>query len=172
MFRVSCCMVFVLLSLAATSTAKFYTVGGSAGWDVSADLVSWSVDKTFFVGDILCFGYSKYHSVSEVSKEGYTNCSTTNAILTGTDGNTTVKLTSTGSRYFISGIPLYCFGGMKLDMNVIEQQEVKTGPARAPAPAGGPQVSSFSTRISGTLRVAMSVVVGFISLLCYVFLIS
>lgn len=54
MFPVSCCMVLVVLGLAATSMAKVYTVGDSAGWDVSADLESWPVNKTFFVGDILC----------------------------------------------------------------------------------------------------------------------
>jgi hypothetical protein len=33
--------------------AASYTVGNSAGWDISADLPSWADGKTFNVGDVL-----------------------------------------------------------------------------------------------------------------------
>jgi hypothetical protein len=47
--------LFVLLAhgLAWEARAASYTVGDSAGWDISADLPSWAVGKTFNVGDVL-----------------------------------------------------------------------------------------------------------------------
>uniref|UniRef100_J3NA50 Phytocyanin domain-containing protein n=1 Tax=Oryza brachyantha TaxID=4533 RepID=J3NA50_ORYBR len=45
------------------------------------------------------FQYSKYHTVSEVDAAGYRNCITANAVLTSSDGNTTVPLTAPGDRY-------------------------------------------------------------------------
>jgi hypothetical protein len=41
--------------------AASYTVGNSAGWDISADLPSWADGKTFNVGDVLGMSESGYH---------------------------------------------------------------------------------------------------------------
>lgn len=43
-----------ILGVALTSEATVYTVGDSAGWDISADFPSWLTGKTFYVGDVLC----------------------------------------------------------------------------------------------------------------------
>lgn len=47
-------VVVVVVGLARTSEGTSYTVGGSAGWDLSADFGSWLQNKTFYVGDALC----------------------------------------------------------------------------------------------------------------------
>jgi hypothetical protein len=45
--------VLLAHALAWEARAASYTVGDSAGWDISADLPSWAVGKTFNVGDVL-----------------------------------------------------------------------------------------------------------------------
>lgn len=41
------------LGLVLTCTATVYTVGDTAGWDISTDLSSWVAGKNFTVGDVL-----------------------------------------------------------------------------------------------------------------------
>ncbi|MQL75253.1 hypothetical protein Taro_007631 [Colocasia esculenta] len=107
-----------VLCLVPTSSAAVYNVGDSAGWDISADLDKWPVGKNFAVGDVLSFQYSSYHSVKEVDKSGFDNCSTANILRSGAGGNTTIPLTTAGDRYFICGVPSHCFGGMRLHVSV------------------------------------------------------
>lgn len=76
------------------------------------------------------FQYSRYHGLTEVDEDGFRNCSAANAVLSRSDGNTTVQLTAPGDRYFICGNKLHCLGGMRLHVLV-------TQPA---APAGAPAV--------------------------------
>ncbi|KAG6497553.1 hypothetical protein ZIOFF_045454 [Zingiber officinale] len=42
-----------LLCLSVSGNSTEYTVGGRAGWDISADLASWVASKIFYVGDSL-----------------------------------------------------------------------------------------------------------------------
>uniref|UniRef100_A0A0D9W7T2 Phytocyanin domain-containing protein n=1 Tax=Leersia perrieri TaxID=77586 RepID=A0A0D9W7T2_9ORYZ len=121
------CVLLVNITARRTEAAM-YNVGDSAGWDISADFPSWLDGKSFYVGDTLVFQYSKYHTVSEVDEAGYKNCSTANAVLTSSDGNTTVPLTAPGDRYFVCGNELHCLGGMRMHVLV----------ADPPAPAGSP----------------------------------
>uniref|UniRef100_A0ACD5UTW7 Uncharacterized protein n=1 Tax=Avena sativa TaxID=4498 RepID=A0ACD5UTW7_AVESA len=116
--------------------AASYTVGNSAGWDISADLPSWAEGKTFNVGDVLVFTYSKYHTLDEVDAAGFKSCSGANALLSRSDGNTTVPLTSGGDRYFICAHQTHCLGGMKLHVHVSGGTT-----AAAPAAAGAPPAS-------------------------------
>ncbi|KAL0321702.1 UNVERIFIED_CONTAM: protein mago nashi2 [Sesamum calycinum] len=111
--------------------ATVYTVGDNAGWDISTDLDSWAKGKTFAIGDTLLFQYSQYHSVSEVTKENFEGCNTTNVLQSSSNGNTSFILTSPGDRYFVCGNKLHCFGGMKLHVSVLGNQ--------AMSPAGAPQ---------------------------------
>ncbi|OAY65133.1 Blue copper protein [Ananas comosus] len=146
-------VVIVVVGLARTSEGTSYTVGGSAGWDLSADFGSWLQNKTFYVGDAfyketfnvlrLCpaFQYSKYHTVNEVEKADYDACNATNALLTGSDGNTTVPLTAPGDRYFICGVITHCLGGMQLPVHV-------TANPSAGAPVGAPQLSPSQSSFS------------------------
>ncbi|KAG5533654.1 hypothetical protein RHGRI_027739 [Rhododendron griersonianum] len=134
------CVLLVILGLALTCRATLYNVGDSSGWDVSSDLDTWKQGKTFVVGDVLVFQYSSSNSVSEVTKQSYQTCNTTNGILqSGSNGNSSFPLTSPGDWYFISGNNLYCLGGMKLHVTV------ENNPAAAPAPAPESAGTSVST---------------------------
>jgi hypothetical protein len=80
-----------------------------------------------------------------VTQQNFNTCSTTNVLKSYTNGNTTISLSKPGPRYFISGNKLYCLGGMKLQVNVENNQAYS--PASAPQPATGsgathPQPSS------------------------------
>uniref|UniRef100_A0A0E0KTG6 Phytocyanin domain-containing protein n=1 Tax=Oryza punctata TaxID=4537 RepID=A0A0E0KTG6_ORYPU len=128
--------VLLVHGAARTAEAASYNVGNSAGWDISADFPSWLDGKAFYVGDSLVFQYSKYHTLSEVDEAGYRNCSTTNAVLSSSDGNTTVPLTAPGDRYFVCGNELHCLGGMRLHVLVSEPASPAGAPAGA-TPASG-----------------------------------
>lgn len=43
----------VVMGIVLTGEASVYTVGNSAGWDISADFPSWVSNNTFYVGDVL-----------------------------------------------------------------------------------------------------------------------
>lgn len=46
-------LALIVLSLGLSTEATVFTVGDSAGWDISADLASWVANKVFYVGDAL-----------------------------------------------------------------------------------------------------------------------
>ncbi|XP_062164657.1 stellacyanin [Alnus glutinosa] len=122
--------VLVFLSLALTCAATTYVVGGNSGWDISTDLETWKTGKTFYVGDVIVFQFSSSNDLEEVTKENFNKCNTTNVLRSYTNGNTTITLSKPGPRYFISGNKLYCLGGMKLQVNVENNQAYS--PANAP----------------------------------------
>lgn len=47
-------LLLVVIGFALTCSATTYTVGDNSGWDISTDLDSWTKDKRFVVGDVLC----------------------------------------------------------------------------------------------------------------------
>ncbi|ERN01118.1 stellacyanin [Amborella trichopoda] len=120
------------LSLLGSCAATTYTVGDSSGWDVSTNLDSWAVGKTFIVGDILLFQYSSYHSLYEVSKDGYQSCNTTNPLFSATNGNTSFVLSSAGEKYFVCGEISHCLGGMRLTIAVEDQNTAMAPGSSAP----------------------------------------
>ncbi|XVF08534.1 hypothetical protein REPUB_Repub07fG0011100 [Reevesia pubescens] len=107
-----------IFCFAFTSHAATYVVGDTSGWDISTDMDAWVKDKIFNVGDVLLFQYSSYHTVSEVRKQSYETCNTTDTLSTFSNGNTTVTLSKPGTRYFICDNQLHCLGGLKLKVNV------------------------------------------------------
>ncbi|MCD9639129.1 hypothetical protein HAX54_023483 [Datura stramonium] len=141
-------MIFVVLILSliiCSSSATNYIVGDSSGWDISTDLDTWLVGKRFKVGDVLVFQYSTFHSVSEVTKENFEGCNTSNVLDSSKNGNTSFPLTKPIDRYFVCGNRLHCLGGMKLHVNVenVNGAAAAASPAAAAAaPEGG--ASSFS----------------------------
>ncbi|KAK0598196.1 hypothetical protein LWI29_032469 [Acer saccharum] len=125
--------VLSILGMALTSNAATtYTVGDNSGWDISTNLNTWASDKKFQVGDALVFLYSSSHSLSEVTKQNFDSCNTTNVINTYSNGNTTVPLTKSGARYFVCGNKLHCFGGMKLQVNVEGDDQASPTPQTQP----------------------------------------
>ena len=92
------------------------------------------------------FQYSTYHTLDEVDEAGFKNCSAASAVLSRSDGNTTVPLAAPGDRYFICGNQLHCLGGMKL--HVLVNQPAAGGAAGAPA--GPPQAPPQAALAPGT----------------------
>ncbi|WMV31549.1 hypothetical protein MTR67_024934 [Solanum verrucosum] len=139
-------VVLILISLIiCSSSATNYIVGDSSGWDISTDLDTWLVGKKFMIGDVLVFQYSSVHSVSEVTKENFAGCNTSNVLDSSKNGNTNFTLTKPGDRYFVCGNRLHCLGGMKLRVNVENVNGAAAGsPAPAPSPEGGASFSPSS----------------------------
>ncbi|XP_076919958.1 stellacyanin-like [Bidens hawaiensis] len=109
-------LVFVTSSISCL--AKVYTVGESNGWSLSVDYSTWASGKTFKVGDSLVFKYDSSHTVAEVSSDDYEACNVANSINSYSSSPTTVALNTTGTRYFICGVPSHCGGGMKVSVPV------------------------------------------------------
>lgn len=78
------------------------------------------------------FQYSSSESLNEVTRENFNTCNTTNVLKAYSTGNTTVTLSQPGQRFFVSGNRLLCLAGMKLQVNVENNQSFS--PAAAPHP--------------------------------------
>ncbi|CAN4105903.1 unnamed protein product [Withania somnifera] len=134
-------IVLIIISvIISSSSATNYIVGDSSGWDISTDLDSWLVGKRFKIGDVLVFQFSSFHSVSEVTKENFDGCNTSNVLDSSKNGNTSFPLTKPRDRYFVCGNRLHCLGGMKLHVNVQNANVATASPAAAPEGGG----ASFS----------------------------
>ncbi|KAL5537957.1 hypothetical protein UlMin_045956 [Ulmus minor] len=92
-----------------------YTVGDGLGWTLppagNIAYSTWANSKRFEVGDVIVFQWSGNgtHTVVEVSKADYDNCTTTNPI--GTIFQTSpasINLTTNATRYFICTISNHC----------------------------------------------------------------
>lgn len=69
----SFCRAFVLFAFAAwagkaASAATQHMVGGSQGWDESADLTSWASGRTFKVGDQLSMSLCQLGQAWQIRK--------------------------------------------------------------------------------------------------------
>ncbi|XP_060215436.1 stellacyanin-like [Lycium barbarum] len=153
-------VVLILSLIVCSSSATNYIVGDSSGWDISSDLDTWLIGKSFKVGDVLVFQYSSFHSVAEVTKENFDGCNTSNVLDSNKNGNTTFPLSKPGDRYFVCGNRLHCLGGMKLHVNV----ENDASPAAAPEAGPSSSPSSKSKNPSVVPSFAFSNYVGWDSL--------
>ncbi|GAB2229759.1 hypothetical protein Droror1_Dr00014013 [Drosera rotundifolia] len=120
--RVALILSFLsLISVTGVVSSALHVVGGSQGWDESADFDSWASSQTFRVGDQLVFKYtSGLHSVVELGSEtSYKKCDISNSINSMDGGSDTVKLNKAGSRYFACGTSGHCSQGMKLKVTVV-----------------------------------------------------
>ncbi|KAJ4980578.1 hypothetical protein NE237_031415 [Protea cynaroides] len=132
-----------LLNLAVTAILVEFamgancTVGGTNGWDLTSNLQAWAAAQSFHVGDNLIFQYSPPHNVLEVTKANYDSCQATSTRQAHTDGNTVIRLTKAGKRYFTCGVPGHCSQGMKLQVRTLA-----TSASTPPSPA---MVTSPST---------------------------
>lgn len=88
---------------------------------------------------VLGFAYSAGdESIVELgSKEEFDACDLSNPITMYTDGINEVPLEGEGPRYFASGRPESCRGGLKLHVKVLPQQEEAAQPPAAAAVPGG-----------------------------------
>ncbi|PWA60807.1 cupredoxin [Artemisia annua] len=115
---VGCVGMFLLLS--TQCSAEQHEVGGKQGWDESTDFDTWASGQTFKVGDTLVFKYSPMHSVAELgSEDAYKKCDVGSATNSMSDGNSVVKLTKAGTRYFACGTMGHCGQGMKVKITTV-----------------------------------------------------
>uniref|UniRef100_A0A0E0M4U2 Phytocyanin domain-containing protein n=1 Tax=Oryza punctata TaxID=4537 RepID=A0A0E0M4U2_ORYPU len=160
-------MAAMLLGMAAAAT---YNVGEPGGaWDLTTNYTNWVAQKKFHPGDQIVFKYSaQRHDVVEVNKAGYESCSTSTSIATHTTGNDVIPLTSTGTRYFICGVPGHCTttgtGNMKIQIDVVQADSpsapapAASGPGATTAPPSPP--SSAATSLKATAAAAFAVLLA------------
>ncbi|XP_058086238.1 uclacyanin-3-like [Magnolia sinica] len=137
-------LLFILFAIPAAYAAD-YTVGDSSGWSTGVDYSTWASGKKFAVGDTLLFTYGGLHSVDEVSKSDYDSCSSSNAINSFNDGNTSIALSKAGAHYFLCPAIGHCSQGMKLAVTV----SASGSPTPGGTPSTTPGTPSTSTRPSG-----------------------
>ncbi|KAJ9562149.1 hypothetical protein OSB04_007309 [Centaurea solstitialis] len=109
-----------------------HTVGGKDMWKPNFNYTDWSREETFYTGDWLYFVYDKHmFNVLEVNETSYTNCNDQGFIsnITGGAGRDVFELAKPKPYYFLTSGG-YCYGGMKLAVNVVEFV-----PAPEPSPA-------------------------------------
>ncbi|KAG9447901.1 hypothetical protein H6P81_014029 [Aristolochia fimbriata] len=148
--------------------AAQHVVGGSQGWDTSADLGSWASGQTFKVGDRLVFKYTAgFHSVVELpSEKGYEKCDMSGALDSMNGGTSVVKLDKPGTRYFTCGTLGHCDQGMKVKIKVVSADESaspkspSTDSVASSTPASGSTSTSSAT--VACARAASSVLVPLI----------
>ncbi|KAH7287469.1 hypothetical protein KP509_32G057400 [Ceratopteris richardii] len=140
----------VAITVEAAQTGTRHQVGGTPGWSLpsrsNVNYIEWASTQTFLVGDTLYFNYSKdFHNVMEVTKEHYDTCNSSNPILFWDDGATVVQLNTSGTFYFICGVPGHCDAGQKLAVRVAASLpgSVLTG-TPSPSPAPSPISASVS----------------------------
>ncbi|CAN6679785.1 unnamed protein product [Malus baccata var. baccata] len=117
-------IVAVMITMRAAAKVSRHDVGGSKiNWKPGVNLSDWSSHETFYVGDGLYFGYEKHRfNVLEVNETNYENCIDTGFIknITGGAGRDVFILTQAKTYYFLSSGG-YCFGGLKVSVNVLQQ---------------------------------------------------
>ncbi|KAL5211977.1 hypothetical protein ABZP36_022824 [Zizania latifolia] len=142
----------VAAGAAAAGAARHHVVGGDPGWAVASDVLAWSADRLFTIGDTLWFAYSAEDGgVAEVGgEEEFESCYAGNAVRTYTEGVSRVALDGEGSRYFVSADAAKCGSGLKLRVDVrapvprttLPPPLVRRDDDRVVAPAPAPLASS------------------------------
>uniref|UniRef100_J3LGJ0 Phytocyanin domain-containing protein n=1 Tax=Oryza brachyantha TaxID=4533 RepID=J3LGJ0_ORYBR len=133
-------LLLVTAGAAAAPVRRHHVVGGDPGWAVASDVLAWSADRLFTVGDVLWFAYSAEDGgVAEVGGEGgFEACAAGSPVGTYTDGLTRVALDGEGSRYFVSADAAKCGSGLKLRVDVRTPVVLGKDHGRAAAPAPAP----------------------------------
>ncbi|MED6158114.1 hypothetical protein PIB30_029682 [Stylosanthes scabra] len=144
--------LFLAVNMALPTIATVYTVGDTSGWAIGGDYSTWANGKNFVVGDSLVFKYDSGHTVDEVKEGDYKSCSSGNSISTDSSGSTTIPLKTSGTHYFICGVPGHCAGGMKLAVTVKDGKSSSstTTPSSSSASGKGSATPSTTTTTSST----------------------
>ncbi|XP_062147705.1 umecyanin-like [Alnus glutinosa] len=115
--------VIVVGILVRGATAKtVYEVGGSVGWTVPPNTSyysTWATTnlQTFLLGDELSFNGTGTHTMVDVSKAYYDNCTTDIGIVFGSPIIFTPQ--TAGSYYIICTVDDHCTRGQKFSFTVI-----------------------------------------------------
>jgi len=174
-------LVFSGLLSVKTALAAQHVIGGSQGWEQSVDFDSWSSDQSFKVGDqigtflsnlnfiikptgliltnpfcfLLVFKYSGLHSVVELGSEtAYKSCDLGTSVNSLSSGNDVVKLSKTGTRYFVCGTVGHCEQGMKIKVNVVSSDS-KSGSSPSGSGSGSDSGSGSKSSSGDGLRASI-----------------
>ncbi|XP_010248962.1 PREDICTED: mavicyanin [Nelumbo nucifera] len=156
-YRLMVLVSFVVLAANGALTTQ-HVVGGSQGWGESTDFSAWTSGRTFKVGDQLVFKYTAgLHTVVELADENaYKSCDTSSAVDSMDGGNSVVKLSKPGTRYFACGTPGHCDQGMKVKIKTVADNG--SSPSDSSATSSTTSTSPASTFQSPPIGVVMSMV--------------
>ncbi|MQL87398.1 hypothetical protein Taro_019957 [Colocasia esculenta] len=124
--------LLALASLPASASAALHVVGDRQKWAPSVNYTEWAARNRFYVSDWLVFYFEKgmYDVVQVRNETAYNHCQADDPVLNWSRGRSfAMQLNHTGPYYFICSRG-YCYGGMKLAIQV----EALPPPAPAPAP--------------------------------------
>ncbi|KAL3525896.1 hypothetical protein ACH5RR_014268 [Cinchona calisaya] len=131
----------LLLVMVPQVSSIRYMVGSNMGWSPGVNYTIWAQGKHFYNGDWLFFVYDRNQmNVLEVNETDFESCNSDHPLHNWTTGagRDVVPLNVTKTYYFISGKG-YCYGGMKLAVNVENPP---------PPPTSSPQKSDSPSLLS------------------------
>ncbi|KAI3881658.1 hypothetical protein MKW92_020863 [Papaver armeniacum] len=113
-------LVLLVIAVPLMGNAVVWNVGDDAGWSGQSQFnyTDWELVPTFLVGDdSLRFIYNPdITNVVEVTYCAFKSCDATSPLATYNTGDDTVPITKDGHQYFISGNPVDCRNGLKVDI--------------------------------------------------------
>ncbi|XP_076950509.1 early nodulin-like protein 20 [Bidens hawaiensis] len=136
-----------MLTCAMSRNAVRHQVGGKSMWIPNFNYTDWSLQEKFYVGDWLYFVYDKHmYNVLEVNETSYENCNEKDFIfnITRGAGRDVFELKQAKPYYFLASGG-YCFGGMKLKVDVVE---FVPAPDPSPPKSGSNIITGFNPIIS------------------------
>nr|KJB44409.1 hypothetical protein B456_007G251100 [Gossypium raimondii] len=147
----------VALKTPAISLATDFVVGDDDRWKLGIKYEDWAKGKQFFVGDTLVFKYNAtVHNVYKVKGDNFKSCTVpSNNSLGSFTGNDTIKLATTGNKWYICGVNGHCDGGMKLKITVLDG----TAPAPAPSAASTLLATNFQIFLGMIFTITSIVIV-------------
>ncbi|KAF5730572.1 putative Early nodulin 55-2 precursor [Tripterygium wilfordii] len=113
-----------LMLLMRTSSAREFIVGGSSwtppGNNSGVNYNQWAEHNRFQIGDSIVFNYPPgQDSVLQVTREDYSNCTSTSPLRKDSTGKTVITFSQSGPHYFISGNKENCLKNQKLVVVVL-----------------------------------------------------
>ncbi|GFS29941.1 cupredoxin superfamily protein [Actinidia rufa] len=151
-------VVMVALIMSEEALAAQHVVGGSQGWEESADFSSWASTQKFKVGDQLVFKYtSGLHSVVELGSESaYKSCDIGSSVNSLNGGNNVVKLNKPGTRYFVCGTLGHCDQGMKVKITTVAA-DASDSPTSSSSSSSSPTSTSTAPSLSRSFAPVVSI---------------
>ncbi|KAI3901723.1 hypothetical protein MKW92_000242 [Papaver armeniacum] len=122
----------VLLVIAAPLMVNgfFWKVGNAGGWSGQSgyNYTDWASQPAFLVGDdSLEFVYNPdITNVMEVTYCDFESCDATSPLATYNTGFDEVPITKVGHQYFISGNPVDCRNGLKVDIMATNSSDIRS----------------------------------------------
>lgn len=106
----------------------FWKVGNAGGWSGQSqyNYTDWALQPAFLVGDSLEFVYNpNITNVMEVTYCDFESCDATSPLATYNTGFDEVPITKVGHQYFISGNPVDCRNGLKVDIMATNSEYIR-----------------------------------------------